>query len=102
LCSSVPPSAYNLPAVKYSSAEYHTNNLLNVVYFDEASQQIPHNAITVEIAPQAILKHSLNEGITNVAVTQRGHPDGTEFLLAALGKYVSGFVYGHQNIRDFL
>jgi fatty acid synthase len=95
-----------MPAVKYSSAEYHTNNLLNVVYFDEASQLIPHNAITVEIAPhgllQAILKRSLNEGINNVALTQRGHPDGTEFLFAALGKYVSGFVYGHQNIRDFL
>jgi len=106
VCSSVPPSAYNLPAVQYSSAEYHTNNLLNAVYFDEAAQQIPHNAITIEIAPhgllQAILKRSLNEGITNVALTQRGHPDGTEFLLAAIGKYVSGFVYGDQNIRDCL
>jgi len=74
------------------------------MYFDEASQQIPHNAITIEIAPhgllQAILKHSLNECITNVALTQYGHPDGTEFLLAALGKYVSGFVYGNQNKRD--
>ena len=105
VCSSVPPSAYNLPAVQYSSAEYHTNNLMNTVYFDEASQLIPHNAITIEIAPhgllQAILKRSLNEGITNIALTQHGHPDGTEFLLAALGKYVS-FVYGDQNIRDCL
>jgi len=106
VCSSVPPSAYNLPAVRYSSAEYHTNNLLNAVYFDEASQQIPHNSITIEVAPhgllQAILKRSLNEGITNVALTQRGHPDGIEFLLSALGKYVSGFVYGDQNIRNCL
>jgi len=78
-----------LPAVQYSSAEYHTNNLLNVVYFDEASHQIPHNAITIEISPhgllQANLKCPLNEGITNVALMQCGHPDGTEFLLAALG-----------------
>jgi fatty acid synthase len=63
----------------------------------DLSQQIPHNAITIEIAPhgllQAILKHSLNEGITNVALMQCGHNDGTEFLLAALGKYVFGFVY---------
>jgi len=92
--------------VQYSSAEYHTNNLLNAVYFDEASQQIPHNAITIEIAPhgllQPILKLSLNEDITNVALTQHGHPDGTEFLLTALGKYVSGFVYGAQNIRNCL
>jgi fatty acid synthase len=80
----------------YSSAEYHTNNLLNAVYFDEASQQIPHNAITIEISPhgllQTILKCSFNEGITNIALTQCGHPDSTEFLLTALGKYVSGFV----------
>jgi fatty acid synthase len=92
--------------VQYSSAEYHTNNLLNTVYFDEASQQIPHNAITIEIAPhgllQAILKRSLNDGISNVALTQRGHPDGTEFLLAAIGKYVSGFIYGDQIITDYL
>jgi fatty acid synthase len=98
VCSSVPPSAYNLPAVQYSSAEYHTNYLLNAVYFDEASQQIPHNAITIEIAPhgflQGILKCSLNEDITKVALMQCGHNDGTEFLLAAVGKYVSGFVYG--------
>jgi fatty acid synthase len=64
------------------------------VYFDEALEQIPRNAITIEIAPhgllQAILKHLLNEGITNVALMQCGHHDGTEFLLAALGKYVSG------------
>jgi len=76
------------------------------VYFDEASQQIPSNAITIEIAPhgllQAILKHSLNEGITNIALTQRGHPDGTEFLFVALGKYVSGFEFGDRNVRDCL
>jgi hypothetical protein len=73
------------------------------VYFDEASQQIPHNAITIEIAPhgllQAILKRSLNEGITNVALTHRGHPDGTEFLLAALGKYVSGICMEIKTLR---
>jgi fatty acid synthase len=83
--------------VQYSSAKYHTKNLLNAVYFDKAAQQIPHNAITIEIAPhgllQAILKCSLNEGITNIALTQRGHPNNTEFLLTALGKYVSSFGY---------
>ena len=76
------------------------------MYFDEASQRIPHNAITIEIAPhgllQGILKFSLNEGITNIALMQRDHPDGTEFLLGTLGKYVSGVVCGDQNIRDCL
>jgi fatty acid synthase len=104
--SSVPPSDYNLPEVQYTSAEFYINNLLSVVYFDEASQQIPHDAITIEIAPhgllQAVLKRSLNESITNIALTQRGHPDSIEFLLTALGKYVPGIVYGDQNIRDCL
>lgn len=74
--------------------------------FDEASKHIPHNAITVEIAPhgllQAILKRSLNKGITNIALTQRGHPDCSECVFTALGKYVSFlfihlFVYGPFN-----
>jgi hypothetical protein len=42
---------------------------------------------------QAILKRSLNKGITNIALTHRGHPDCTECLLTALGKCVSCFVY---------
>jgi hypothetical protein len=60
------------------SAEYITKALLSPVLFEEASQHIPHNAITVEIAPHGllhpILEHSLNRGITNIALTQRGYP----------------------------
>jgi fatty acid synthase len=88
----LPESEWNSPEATHSSAEYHTNNLLNAVLFEEASQHIPHNAITIEIAPhgllQAILKRSLNKGITNIAIAQRGHPDCTEVLLTALGKCV--------------
>jgi fatty acid synthase len=91
--SSVLESEWNSPSATHSSAEYHTNNLLNAVLFEEASQHIPHNAIAIEITPhgllQSILKSSLNKGITNIAVTQRGHPDCTEWLLIALGKCVS-------------
>ncbi|XP_069677436.1 fatty acid synthase-like isoform X2 [Periplaneta americana] len=88
--SSVPQSAWNTPLATHSSAEYHTNNLLSPVLFQEASRHIPANAITIEIAPhgllQAILHRSLAKTITNIALTQRGHPDCTEFLLVALGK----------------
>ncbi|XP_021929696.1 fatty acid synthase-like isoform X3 [Zootermopsis nevadensis] len=88
--SSVPENEWNSPSATHSSAEYHTNNLLSAVLFEEASRHIPHNAITIEIAPhgllQAILKRSLNKGITNIAITRRGHPDCTEVLLTALGK----------------
>ncbi|XP_069675888.1 fatty acid synthase-like [Periplaneta americana] len=88
--SSVPESEWDTPLAKLSSAEYHTNNLLGSVLFEDACKHIPNNAITIEIAPhgllQAILKRSLDKNIINIAVTQRGHPNGTEVLFSALGR----------------
>lgn len=102
--SSVPQSEWNTPVATHSSAEYHTNNLLGSVLFEEASQHIPLNAITIEIAPhgllQAILKRSLNKGVTNIALTQRGYPDLTEWLLTALGKCVPCFICVNEIIWD--
>ena len=92
--SSVPQSAWNTPVATHSSAEYHTNNLLSTVLFEEASQHIPANAITIEIAPhgllQDILHKSLSKTTTNIALTQRGHSNCTELLLTALGRCVIG------------
>jgi fatty acid synthase len=91
--SSVPNSECNTLAATHLSAEYISKALLNPVLFEEASRHIPHNAITIEIAPHGLLhpflERSLNKGITNIALTQRGYPDSTEWLLIALGKYVS-------------
>ncbi|KOC65238.1 Fatty acid synthase [Habropoda laboriosa] len=90
LSTSVPRNQWNTPAAKYSSAEYHTNNLLNSVLFSETATMIPADAITIEIAPhgllQAILKRSLDQNVTNVPLTQRGHKDNAEYFLQALGK----------------
>lgn len=90
LSTSVPRNQWSSPAAKYSSAEYHTNNLLNSVLFAETATMIPTDAITIEIAPhgllQAILKRSLDPNVTNVPLTQRGHKDNAEFFLQALGK----------------
>ncbi|XP_034192524.2 fatty acid synthase [Osmia lignaria lignaria] len=90
LSTSVPRNQWSSPAAKYSSAEYHTNNLLNSVLFAETASMIPADAITIEIAPhgllQAILKRSLDPNVTNVPLTQRGHKDNAEFFLQALGK----------------
>ena len=73
----------------YSSAEYHTNNLLGSVLFEEASYSVPNDAIVVEIAPhgllQAILKKSMPNAI-HIPLTHRAQPDGVIFLLSALGK----------------
>lgn len=85
----MPRGEWNTLKARLCSAEYHTNNLLSPVLFDETSRQIPSNAICVEIAPhgllQAILKKSLPTCI-NIPLTRRGHPDNSELLLTALGK----------------
>ncbi|CAH2266207.1 jg17797 [Pararge aegeria aegeria] len=94
--TSVPQDKWNEPIAKYSSAEYHTNNLLNSVLFAETSTLIPANAVVVEIAPhgllQAILKRSLPESCKHVPLTRRGHPDNAQFLLEAIGNlYMEGY-----------
>lgn len=90
MSTSVPRSEWNKPKARFSSAEYHTNNLLSPVLFEETSVHIPENAITIEIAPhgllQAILRRSLPQTVTNIALTQRGHRDNVEVLAQGLGK----------------
>ncbi|XP_060524806.1 fatty acid synthase-like [Cylas formicarius] len=94
---------WNGDLAKNSSAEYHTNNLLSAVYFEEGLKHIPKDSILIEIAPhgllQAILKRSLKSGCTNIPLTQRGSKSGLEFLLGAMGKmYLSGLDLNVSNI----
>ncbi|XP_045503125.1 fatty acid synthase-like isoform X1 [Colias croceus] len=96
ISSSVPESRWNEPLAQYSSAEYHTNNLLNPVLFEEASAHIPADAVLVELAPhgllQAILKRALPDTCANIPLTRRGHDDNARFLLEAVGQlYMEGF-----------
>lgn len=90
MSSSIPESEWDNDIAKYSSPEYHTNNLLKQVLFEEASRHIPEDAIVIEIAPhgllQAILKRSLSEKVTNIPLTHRSTKNGVEFLLNAIGK----------------
>ncbi|XP_069687554.1 fatty acid synthase-like isoform X2 [Periplaneta americana] len=97
ICTSVPEESWDSPLARYCSAEYHTNNLLNSVLFEEASRHIPKNAITIEVAPygllQAILHRSLGPDCTHIALTRRAHPQGLHFLLSAIGKmYLVGLL----------
>lgn len=89
LSSSVPKNRWELKESQYSSPQYHTNNLMSSVLFEETSALLPPNALTIEIAPhgllQAILKKSMT-GALHVPLTQRGNKDNTSFLLNALGK----------------
>ncbi|KAJ8711407.1 hypothetical protein PYW07_008649 [Mythimna separata] len=94
--TSVPFDNWESPLAKYSSAEYHTNNLLNPVLFEETLKHIPTNAVLVEVAPhgllQAILKRSLPGTCRNIALTRRGHADNTFLLLEAIGKlFMEGY-----------
>ncbi|XP_045518361.1 fatty acid synthase-like [Pieris brassicae] len=96
LSTSVPESRWEEDLAKYSSAEYHTNNLLNPVLFEETSRNIPADAVLIEIAPhgllQAILKRSLPESCKNIPLTRRGHLDNARFLLEAIGQlFMEGY-----------
>lgn len=90
LSSSVPRSEWNSSLAQLSSAEYHTNNLLSAVLFEETSAAISKDAVTIEIAPhgllQAILRRSLAPSVANVALTKRGYKDNAEMFLQGLGK----------------
>nr|CAD7410102.1 unnamed protein product [Timema poppensis] len=90
ISSSVPESEWDTPLAKYSSPEYHTNNLLKEVLFEESTTRIPNNAIVIEIAPhgllQAILRRSFGSECIHIPLTLRGHPNSAEFLLTAVGK----------------
>ncbi|KAG7203848.1 hypothetical protein KM043_017902 [Ampulex compressa] len=95
ISTSVPQSNWSSPSAKFSSAEYHTNNLLHPVLFEETTTLIPKDAIAIEIAPhgllQAILRRSMPSTVTNVPLMLRDHKDNSRFFLQALGKlYNSG------------
>ncbi|CAO1403431.1 unnamed protein product [Diamesa serratosioi] len=89
LSSSVPKQTWDQESCQYSSAQYHTNNLLSPVLFEETAELLPKEALTIEIAPhgllQAIIKKSMLDGV-HIPLTQRGHSNNAEFLIQALGK----------------
>ncbi|RUS90834.1 hypothetical protein EGW08_001453, partial [Elysia chlorotica] len=88
--TSVPEARWGEDIAKYSSADYHVNNLVSPVLFQEGLQKLPANAIAIEIAPhgllQAILKRSLSTESTFVSVMKRFHENNIEFFFASLGK----------------
>lgn len=95
ISSSIPESAWSTPLAMHSSSAYHVNNLLSPVLFHSAIQNLPSNAICIEIAPhgllQAILKRSLGADCTNISLMKRQHEDNVKFLLSNIGKlYAAG------------
>ncbi|XP_035722352.1 fatty acid synthase-like [Vespa mandarinia] len=90
LSTSVPYNEWSTSAAQFSSAEYHTNNLLKPVLFEEILTLVHDNAIIIEIAPhgllQAILRKSLQPTVTNITLIQRDHKENVEVFLQGLGK----------------
>lgn len=88
LSSSVPKIKWDMAESQYSSAFYHTNNLLSSVLFEETSSMLPRNALTIEVAPhsllQAILRKSMPDAV-HVGLTQRENKNNSTFFLSALG-----------------
>lgn len=89
ISSSVPKENWDSEQSQFSSAEYHTNNLLSPVLFEEAAKHLPENAITIEIAPhgllQAIIKKCLPNGV-HIPLTNRLNDENVIFFFGALGK----------------
>lgn len=91
LSSSYPESEWNAVngESQYCSPQYHTKNLLNPVLFEEVTEMLPKNAITIEISPhgllKSILKRSLKDGV-HLSLTQRDSKNGSHLLMETLGK----------------
>lgn len=58
ISTSIPQTEWGSTLALYSSAEYHVNNLVSPVLFQEGLSLIPDNAVVVEIAPHALLQVS--------------------------------------------
>lgn len=89
ISSSIPPEKWALDSSKDHTAEYHVNNLLSPVLFEEASAFLPKNAIIVEIGPHALLMSVMRKTFpqaVHVPLTQRNSANSASFLMAAIGK----------------
>ncbi|XP_036142985.1 fatty acid synthase-like [Monomorium pharaonis] len=80
----------------FSSADYHTHSILNTVLFEQTTQLIPSNAVTIEIAPdsvlQNVLKESLHPKVINVVLNRRTKQN-IEVFLQGIGNFYN---YGLQ------
>lgn len=103
ISTSIPEQQSSSDLARLSSAEYHVNNLVSPVLFQEGLRHVPDNAVVVEIAPhallQAILKRSLKPTCTLLPLMKRGHHNNLEFFLTHLGKiYLNGINVDSNNL----
>lgn len=88
LSSTYPSDQWTGKESQYSSAEYHTKNLLSPVLFHEVVSKLPP-CLTIEIAPHGLLKPILKRSLkdeTHFSLTQRDTKNGTLYLMNVLGQ----------------
>lgn len=89
ISSSVPESQWKTDLAKYCSAEYHTNNLLSYVLFEEATAHVPPDAICIEIAPHGLLQAIIKKSMvtcSHIPLTNRTKGTGCFFMMEAIAK----------------
>ncbi|KAL6424858.1 hypothetical protein ACFW04_010040 [Cataglyphis niger] len=92
ISTSVPCNKWSNEISKLSSANYHTHSILNTVLFEQATNLISNNAVTIEIAPDGVLQHilkeSLHPNVMNIALTQRtdSEQNTIDIILQGIGK----------------
>lgn len=89
ISTSFPKDKHHLEESQFSSAEYFATNMCNPVYFEEACNEIPRNAITLEIGPHALLmplvKRAMEDGI-HFGLTKRSNLEGVKYFMETIGE----------------
>ncbi|XP_024867958.1 fatty acid synthase-like, partial [Temnothorax curvispinosus] len=71
-------------------SKYYTNHFLSPVLFAKTIRSVPRDTVTIEISPQNILQHILNNylysTVTNVALYERTKDHNNEIFLESIGK----------------
>lgn len=87
LSSTYPSDEWLLEESQFSSAGYHTKNLLSPVLFQEVTDKLPE-CFTIEVAPHGlllpILRRSMKES-KHFSLTKRKEENGILFFLNAMG-----------------
>ncbi|XP_018311540.1 fatty acid synthase [Mycetomoellerius zeteki] len=96
ISTSIPRTKWFTSASKLSSADYHTQSILNTVFFRQTTELIPSNAVVIEIAPddvmQYVLTGCLHPNVTNIVLTRRTEKN-IDIVLQGVGKLYN---YGLQ------
>ncbi|XP_037565632.1 fatty acid synthase [Dermacentor silvarum] len=89
LSTSLPPHRWHESLAQRCTPEYHANNIVSPVFFFEALQRVPKDAILVEVAPhcllQSVLRRSVGADATCLGLMKRD-ADNLSFFLNSLGQ----------------